>query len=183
MVDIRLIPPPLRDASGLAINELADRVGSLDITPLLVRLIDDVPAALLPYLAAEFHIVGWEGWLLAESESQQRQVIKESAYLHRVKGTPYAIERIFTILGLDGALQEWWQYDGLPYHFRLNITTSDGRQIMNNQLAALMTMVMAFKNIRSQLDAISIIAVQPAAHIYIAAGNVLGITITTQPHP
>ena len=103
MADSRLIPASIRDVSTFALNELIDRLGTLDITPLLVYLVDDVSASALPHLAEQFHVTAWEGWSLADSDTDRRELIKNAIALHRKKGTPWAIKQALTAMGYGGA--------------------------------------------------------------------------------
>lgn len=70
-----------------------------DMTPLLVYLIDIVTADALPFLAEQFHVLGDEGWALAESDDARRRLVKGAIELHRYKGTPWAIREIVRRLG------------------------------------------------------------------------------------
>ncbi|XLM22748.1 phage tail protein I, partial [Chromobacterium piscinae] len=52
---------------------------------------------------------GDEGWLLAADDEQRRQLIKRAIEWHRYKGTRWALEEIFRVLGISVELLEWWQ--------------------------------------------------------------------------
>ncbi len=51
------IPPSINDDRSQALMVLVDRLGSVDLTPLLVYRIDSVPATALPFLAWQFDIL------------------------------------------------------------------------------------------------------------------------------
>ena len=53
----------------------------------------------LPWLAWENSIGDAEGWMFAETEGAQRNLIKGAYELHRKKGTPWAIREIVRRLG------------------------------------------------------------------------------------
>lgn len=91
--DKRLIPDAIRDASTLALNELIDRMGTLDLTPLLVYLVDDVTASTLLHLIEQFHVAGIEGGTLAENDTNRRSLVKNAIAIHRLKGTPAGVKR------------------------------------------------------------------------------------------
>ncbi|MCA8198884.1 phage tail protein I [Burkholderia vietnamiensis] len=57
---------------------------------------DKCPSALLPYLAAEVSVDGWE---LAESDDARRALIKAAIPLHQKRGTPWAIREVIRRLG------------------------------------------------------------------------------------
>lgn len=91
--DTRLIPASIRDTSTLALLELIDRMGTLDLTPLLVYLIDDVTESALLHLIDQLHVGGIEGGALAENATNHRTLIKNAIAIHRLKGTPAGIKR------------------------------------------------------------------------------------------
>ncbi len=51
------IPPSINDRRSQALLDLVNRLGDLDLTPILVYRIDSVPAAALPFLAWQFDIL------------------------------------------------------------------------------------------------------------------------------
>lgn len=105
--DIRLIPDSIRDTSTLALNELIDRMGTLDLTPLLVYLIDNVAESALLHLINQFHIAGIEGGALAENATNRRTLVKNAIAIHRKKGTPAGIKRAIAAAGFgDVAIVE-----------------------------------------------------------------------------
>lgn len=173
MADQRLIPEGIRDESTIALNEIIDRMGTVDISPVLVYLIDNVAASALPHLAEQFHVMGNEGWKLASTEQQQRQLIKNAIQLHKLKGTKAGLKRVFEILNLEGTIQEWFEYDGKPFHFKLEIVLKDksyDSETFNN----LTNMVEEYKNVRSVLEEINIdsqFTIQPNCFSYTDAEN------------
>lgn len=123
-----LLPPPLaRDLNCRAMETLAGRLSTLDLTPLVVYDFDTVPASALPSLAEQFRVLGDAGWNLATTEAQQRALLKEAGALHRIRGTPYAVSRVLEILGLTASLAEWFATapPGVPYTFTITADTLD----------------------------------------------------------
>lgn len=59
---------------------------------------DTCPADALPWLAWALHVDNWED---AATEAQQRDAIRMSVQLHRKKGTPWAVKRALSTLGLN----------------------------------------------------------------------------------
>lgn len=152
--DARLIPSGIRDDSTLAMNDLIDRLGTIDITPLLVYLIDHVSPSALAHLAEQLSVTGLEGWAFATTDAERRLLLKTAIDNHRHKGTPYAVRRAIDALGMTGRIQEWWQYGGAPYRFKMEIMTNgvemdDRRRLLTEQL------IMKYKNARSWLELIT----------------------------
>lgn len=181
MADDRLIPSSVADDSARAYNEMAERLGSLDVTPVLVYLIDAVPAATLPVLAEQFRVTRFE-WRLAQTESQQRTLIKTAIERRRYRGTPYAIERGLEVLGFGGTVSEWFEYGGEPYYFRVTVEAVAGRSVSFADTAELLAMIKEYKNVRSWLDAVMLRIVTPS-EVRVVCGTATGVTVTVPPHP
>ncbi len=102
MADNRLVPGGIKDISNDAFNELIDRIGQIDLTPLLVYMIDNVDASALPHLIEQFHVAGNEGGRLAENETLKRALLKRAIDIHRMKGTPAGLRQALTEIGFGG---------------------------------------------------------------------------------
>lgn len=103
------LPPALAGDERFALLcELLDEtLADLDLNAMLVYLVDLVKPTLLPILADQFSLLDEAVWLLAESEDAKRNLIKNSAQLHRYKGTPWAIREVIRLLGFgEVTLQE-----------------------------------------------------------------------------
>lgn len=121
-VEPSLLPPPLRrDLNMRALETVAARLSSIDLSPLVVYDIDNVQANLLPYLAEQFDVLGDAGWDLTKNDDERRALVKEAIWLHKIKGTPYAVRRALDILGVVATLVEWWQRKpkGTPHTFSI----------------------------------------------------------------
>ena len=148
MADKRLIPPGIKDLNTEALNDLSDRLGTLDLTPLLIYIIDDVDSSALPYLAHQFHIEGWE---LAQTEQEKRNLIKRAIELHRYKGTKWSVINALSAAGYEVDLKEWFEYNGDPYKFRVLVKSVIQDEDRYRKLTELIN---EYKNVRSWLDAI-----------------------------
>lgn len=77
---------------------LGQRLGKLDLSPLLLYTITSAPDTALPFLAWQFDMLApW--WQLLEGASSQRRVIQQAIALHRFMGTPFALQSIIANLG------------------------------------------------------------------------------------
>lgn len=111
-----LVPPLALDDRSRAIDALAARMTGLDLTPILVYLIDLVPADALPILAEQFNVVG-PLWAYLPDEAAKRRAIKESVTWHRAKGTPWSVETALSWAGhvakvedTTGTPSRWAEY-------------------------------------------------------------------------
>ncbi|MGK0657664.1 phage tail protein [Methylococcus sp. S2T] len=82
-----LLQPSLRDARGLALDALIERISRLDQSALLVYLVDQADSSALPHLADQFHVMGLEGWDTVSTDTERRALIKSAIAYHRLKGT------------------------------------------------------------------------------------------------
>lgn len=148
MADKRLIPNGIHDISTEAFNELIDRLGTLDLTPLLVYIIDDVDASALPHLAEQFHVAGLEGWELAETEEEKRTLIKKAIELHRYKGTLWAVKHVFKTLNIQADIVEWFENGKEPYTFNVKLMFEKDVKYLKQ----LFDLIDAYKNVRSHYN-------------------------------
>lgn len=155
MADERLIPESIRDENTRALAGLIERLGTLDVTPILIYLVDRVNPGALQHLGEQFHVTGFEGLRLAENDEERRSVIKGAIERHRYKGTRYAIDLALGALGITYILQEWWEYGGAPYHFRVTLDVM-GSELPAETLALLDAYINEYKNVRSVLDTIDV---------------------------
>lgn len=145
---------PINDVNLKIFDEICEeRFKKLDLETVLVSIIDNVPASALPHLAEQYHITGNEGWLQALSENEKRNLIKSAIKMHRYKGTKYALEEIFKTLNIVGSVEEWFNYGGKPYYFKV-ILQIFNRSINEETEAKLRGLIDEYKNERSWLEEI-----------------------------
>ncbi|HEI2547332.1 TPA: phage tail protein I [Escherichia coli] len=152
-MDKLLPPPPLASDerfSTLA-NIAAERFAQLDLTALMVYLVDLVDASALPALAEQFHVQGLEGWLFTTDEREKRELIKQAIELHKYKGTIWAVRRVLEILSLPGTISEWFEYGGKAYFFKVDIELVD-KGMDENLFNNLVELIHEYKNTRSKLE-------------------------------
>jgi phage tail P2-like protein len=146
-----LTPPSIRELQHLvdtfnaSFEELKKHIIKVLIYPRIDEIEDE---KLLDDLAWQFHIEGYEQ---AQTIQDKRNLIKNAIELHRYKGTPYAIKKVFQALGLDASLQEWFDYNGDPYKFKVLVKSVIQDEDTYRRLIGLIN---EYKNVRSWFDAI-----------------------------
>jgi P2-related tail formation protein len=80
---------------------LKAELGEIDLSKLLVYLIDNVDASALPHLGAQFDVLGYKGFKMAQDEAGQREILKRAIELHRYKGTEWAIMQALESIGFS----------------------------------------------------------------------------------
>lgn len=135
-----------------AIDDTIARFDAVPVPPRTVWNADTCANDLLPWLA---WAVSVDEWSTTWTDQQKREAIKRSVLVHRYKGTIGAVREAVAALGVDCLVQEWFAQDppGEPYTFRL-VLDAQQAGITQQQLAKLVDVVNAAKNLRSHLDTI-----------------------------
>lgn len=132
------------------------------LTPHFRKLADEVKACMilsrinaldseaLDELAWQLHV----DWYDAKADVEvKRQLIKKAIKIHQYRGTPYAVEQVIQDYFGDGYVEEWFEYGGEPYHFRVITSNS----VVTFELAQQFIMaVERVKNVRSRLEQVII---------------------------
>ncbi|EBM5750142.1 phage tail protein I [Salmonella enterica] len=178
-MDKLLLPPPLASDERFSIlaNIAAERFAQIDLTALLVYLVDIVDASALPSLAEQFHVQGFEGWLFSANEQEKRELIKQAIELHKYKGTPWAVRRVLEILSLPGTISEWFEYGGKAYFFKVEIELIN-QGMDENLFNNLVVLIHEYKNVRSKLEALIVWIINQSA-IPVIGSALYGGEITT----
>lgn len=174
------VPPILaQDPTFGPLAQLTERLTGLDMTRLLIYLVDLVEDDALPYLGEQFHIMGGEGWDFAADDTARRALIKSAIELHRYKGTPWAIKQALTKLGLERfALVEhpegahWAEFD-------VDVTVVN-RPLTEAIYPQITELIETYKPARSHLRRL-IVSVASRGAIHHAAAVMAGDTISVQP--
>ncbi len=146
----------------------ANRLDAIDISPVLINLIDTVPASALSYLAEQFDVLGFKGYKFAITEIDKRDLIKRAVDLHRYKGTPWAVKESLKSLGItDASVLEgifYLTYNGLYLYdgsasygeiqwpqFRVLVNASSFSLVNMTLYRDIIVLVEEYKNVRSHL--------------------------------
>ncbi|MBC3250977.1 phage tail protein I [Serratia fonticola] len=135
------------------------------------------PASLLPYLAWAFSVDRWdETW----SETTQRDVVKQSYFVHRHKGTIGALRRAVEPMGYLISITEWWQNGKTPGTFEMVVGTLD-TGITPEMYAELERVINDTKPCSRHLTTLSV-SLEIQGDVFIAAANYDGDTMTIYPY-
>jgi len=87
-------------------------IGDIDLSPVMIYLIDIVNVNALPFLASQFDVEGFKGWDLAITETQKRELLKTSIQIKKHLGTPWAIKQALKAIGFSNVtIQEGFDTD------------------------------------------------------------------------
>jgi len=143
-------------------DTLEIRWDNWDLTDFMAYLVDTCASEALPYLAEQFNCDGLRGFTVANTEEEQRELIKMSIRLHKYMGTPWAIREACRTVGLpDIVLTEG--ISSIPpdpatdwARFSLLIQTPDLLTINSGSFSQLYAFVNQYKPERSHLAAFGI---------------------------
>lgn len=163
---------------------LAETTSRISDVPVVVREVwnpDTCPSNVLPWLAWAFSVDDWDtNW----TDKQKRQVIKESVYSQRIKGTIGAVTRQLAALGYEIKILEWFQQEpeGTPYTFQVYITANQ-YPLTQNDYRKILQVIETNKNLRSHLDETQLIVRsedKTTVGIVCGTGNEINLTNYTR---
>ena len=112
--------------------------------------INTQPEKVLDELGWQFNIPEYTSTLPIETK---RNLIKTAILTHKQRGTPVAVERVVKDVFGDGYVEEWFNYGGEPYHFKVhtsNVSAGDEEAKLFESIIA------SSQNVRSYLEAVMI---------------------------
>ena len=132
-----------------SLAQVADvELGKISTDLLLIYpAIDSLNEQLIDYLAVQMHVDEYDD---AENLDVKRQQVKQSFLLHRLKGTKYAVQKAVSTVYQSAKVEEWPEYSGEPYHFRVTGITAPMNE--TKTINKLVRLINAYKNTRSWLD-------------------------------
>ncbi|MCP4747310.1 MAG: phage tail protein I [Desulfobacteraceae bacterium] len=152
------------DCQILALNQAIDSL-------YIYSRIDELTEEQLKHLAWQWHVDFWDEGLPVD---KKRILIKRAYIWHQKKGTPAAVEEMVKDVLGGGYVEEWFDYGGEPYHFKIfSNSPPDDTETFTRLLIAVDTA----KNERSVLNEI-INAPSIKSDSYFAGIVVSGTTIT-----
>lgn len=127
-----------------ALERLVQRAGGLE----------SLDERLLALMAWQYHVDDYD---MARSLEARLDMVRTAIALHRKKGTSWAVRRAIdaAFQQISTTVQEWFEYGGEPYHFRVNIDVY-GDGIMQDAVARAGRLIESNKSKRSLCDGITL---------------------------
>lgn len=139
------------------LNIVSNQVDSI----LIYSNIDQLSHEVLDILAWQFKVDWYDSTL---DINIKRKLIKNSMKVHKSKGTVYAVEQVIQDMFGDGEVQEWFQYGGDPYNFKVITTNPSVTAELANQFNLAVNKVKRKSTVLEQI----IIALSAELDIYYA---------------
>ena len=116
-----------------------------------------MPEWLLDYMAVELRTPSYDE---NYSLKTKRALIQGSLLFYTQMGTPAAVNRIIETIFETGYIEEWYEYEGDPHHFRAYV--GDGGEVGPGELEEFRRVLSSVKRLSSWLDdIITITAMDP----------------------
>lgn len=135
--------------------------------------IDFLPEDLLDILAYDFKVDWWDYDFSLE---QKRKTLRDSFIVHKRLGTKSAVETAISDVYPNSLVQEWWEYGGEPYYFRL-IIEANGVNVDSQKHKRVLQLINFYKSLRSHLNGI-IYRIRPNVATVYSAGVLSGCHIS-----
>lgn len=112
--------------------------------------IDELDEKMLDILAIDFKIDWWD----ANADlDKKKETFKNCFIIHRQLGTIGAVRQAISDMYTTAQIQEWFDYEGLPYHYKLAIDL--GEQFGSAEIIrSILYRSKFYANVRSVMDSI-----------------------------
>ena len=145
---------PKTKALGYALNKAMQRLVGYCQNIGVYAAIDTAPEQILDLLAVELNTPYYDDSM---SVSVKRNLIKNTLVWYTNTGTPASVtEAVAAVFG-NGEIEEWFDYGGEPYHFKVHTTTINSTDEMLQQLTDIVSMM---QNVRSYLEEVIVEVMQ-----------------------
>ena len=134
---------------SLSVETILQKVAGQTAAVLLLPHLDELPEAIIDELAWQYHVDTYSADFAIEVK---RQLIRQSIAWHHKKGTPAAVTDMLCTIYSSTQLEEFWEYGGEPYHFR--VTLGEDRTDSAQTIDDAIRVIKLSKNVRSWLDGI-----------------------------
>lgn len=163
---IRLLPQFMRNDS--AVQGLADGINQIvpQLATSIKKLstwdhIDDLNEAELDALAWELNVLWYD---YGANITIKRELVKNSDKVYRHLGTKWAVESVVETYFGEGHVEEWFEYDGDPGHFRI---VSSNPSLNNEKFVEFVNIVNKVKRASAKLD---VVQIELGGELQLAAG-------------
>lgn len=149
-----LASDPKTKALSHALNKAMQRLIGYCRNIGVYNAIDTLPEPVLDLLAVELNTQYYDDSL---SITVKRRLLKNTLVWYMNTGTPAAVTELVKAVFGDGEIEEWFEYGGEPYHFKIytsNINTTD------KMIQQVTDLVGKIQNVRSHLEEVVVEVMQ-----------------------
>lgn len=172
---------PQANSMAQAVQPQLDEINTAIPLLEIYKRIDELPLSVLRMLALENQVYNDE-WDLATTIEQKRELVKQSFNLNMRRGTKWAVERVLELVTGVTGVEEWFEYGGQPYHFKVTLDIAQGN-ISRDQILQASRLVRRYKPLRSPLEAFEVQAEAEPAPTYAGAINTAIMQVDALAYP
>lgn len=115
--------------------------------------IDELDGPVLDILAYDFKVDWWDADYSLE---EKRRTLKDSWRVHKTLGTKAAVEAAISAIYPNTKVQEWFEYGGEPYHFKILLDLT-GTQWSDDRPRKILERSEHYKSLRSHLEVVEFV--------------------------
>ena len=138
--------PKIRALAAAVTEQLLSVSGNIEKVLIYSRF-DELPEDLIDILAYDLH-VDWYDYSFPLKA--KRELVKNSVKVHKKMGTKYAVETALGGVYPQSEVEEWFQYNGNPHHFRVVCDVTENEIQASYQ--AIVDAVKMYKRLSAHLD-------------------------------
>lgn len=163
---VELLPPMLaRDERVQTVASIFDdeirQIEALQPLAILYANIDALPMSILQAMAIDGGVYGPE-WFIAGTIEKRRQLVKDAFMLAKRRGTRWAVQRVFEIIGWNVELKEWFENGADPYTFEVSLLDITNIGMSEDQSKWLLSLIDTYKPVSRVLTSINLVTYVPA---------------------
>jgi len=176
---VELLSAPLRDdPGGVAIARaitpaMREFLGAIPNASLLPN-VANLPEPILDELARDLNVPWYDSGADIEIK---REAILTSDLINMRLGTPWAVATVAAMYFGTATVEEWFQYAGAPYHFRVR---TDNLDAVTAYDAIFRELIQRTKNVRSVFEGVWIDYQTPDTQVYAGTAVQTAALITIQ---
>ncbi len=159
---------PAVQAMGYAISNMVKRVVEMSGKARVYAAIDGMGEDALDLLAVELRAKYYGDWLTLQ---EKRGIVKRTLLWYCKAGTPFAVQELADFVFQEAKIEEWFQYGGSEYLFRVIANIID-KDITLEKFLKFLEAVYEVKNTRSHLEAVIFIYKKSTEVRAVAAGGI-----------
>lgn len=159
---------PAVQAMGYAISNMVKRIVEMSWKARVYAAVDVMGEDAVDLLAVELRAKYYGGWM---SLGEKREAVKKTLLWYCKAGTPFAVHELANFVFQDAAIEEWFQYGGSEYLFRVMVNIVDKDMTLEKFLKFLEA-VYGVKNTRSHLEAVIFVYKKGTEIRAVAAGGI-----------
>lgn len=121
-----------------------------ELIPVVIGIfyrLGELDETMLDILAGDMH-VDWYDY--NGTVEEKRKLIRNNVAIHRGMGTVAELRDVIESLHGDCAIEEWFEYGGEPYHFRVSLDIVDAEQAIDQR--RIIEAVKMYKPVRAHLE-------------------------------